>query len=67
MVSLWIAGSGLSTVIPGRHTIKTTASTLDLIPIATRLLGIPSPDGLEGSNPLDELNFKQKGSLSLPQ
>ena len=59
VVSFWIAGPGLSAIIPGRHTIKTAASTLDLIPIATHLLGIPFPDGLEGNNPLDKLPFKQ--------
>ena len=58
VVSFWIAGPGLSAVIAGRHTIETTASTLDLIPIATSLLGIPSPDGLEGNNPLDNLLLK---------
>lgn len=56
VVSFWIAGPGLSAIVPGRHTINTAASTLDLIPIATHLLGIPSPDGLEGNNPLDHLS-----------
>ena len=59
VVSFWIAGPRLSAIIPGRHTITTAASTLDLIPITTRLLGIPSPGGLEGNDPLDKLPFKQ--------
>jgi hypothetical protein len=52
LVSFWIAGPGLAAVVPGRHIVDTAASTLDLIPLATYLLGIPVPDGLEGSNPL---------------
>ncbi len=55
VVSFWIAGPGLSAVVSGRHIVKTAASTLDLIPLATYLLGIPSPQGLEGNNPLDHL------------
>jgi hypothetical protein len=45
LVSFWVAGPGLSAIVPGRHTVKTAASTLDLIPITTHLLGIPSPEG----------------------
>lgn len=55
MVSLWIGGPGLSAMASGRHTVKTAASTLDLIPIATHLLRVPPPEGLEGNNPLDNL------------
>ncbi|UCD90758.1 MAG: alkaline phosphatase family protein [Desulfobacterales bacterium] len=58
VVSFWLAGPGLSAVVSGRHTIKTAASTLDLIPIAMRLLEIPAPVGLEGNNPLDTLPLK---------
>ncbi len=52
IVSLWVAGPGLSRIIPARHSLKRTGSTLDLVPMVTQLLGIPVPEGLDGSNPL---------------
>jgi hypothetical protein len=45
----------LSRIIPGRHALKTTASTLDVVPMVTYLLGIPTPPGLDGRNPLANL------------
>ncbi|MCG6983258.1 MAG: alkaline phosphatase family protein [Deltaproteobacteria bacterium] len=55
IVSFWVAGPGLSPVIPGQHIYKARASTLDLVPMVTHLLGIPVPEGLDGSNPLANL------------
>jgi arylsulfatase A-like enzyme len=55
IVSFWVAGPGLSRIIPGRHSLEGTASTLDLVPIVTYLLGIPVPAGLDGENPLVSL------------
>ena len=55
LVSFWVAGPGLARVISGRHTIEHTASTLDLAPMVTGLLGIPVPEGLDGENPLSGL------------
>jgi arylsulfatase A-like enzyme len=53
-VSFWIAGPGLSSIIPGRHVVDSTASTLDLVPMVTSLLGMSVPEGLDGTNPLAE-------------
>ncbi len=58
IVSFWVAGPGLSPVIPGQHIYKAHASTLDLVPMVTHLLGIPVPKGLDGSNPLANLHTK---------
>jgi hypothetical protein len=55
IVSFWVAGPGLAPVIPGQHVHHAQASTLDLVPMVTHLLGIPIPDGLDGSNPLKNL------------
>jgi hypothetical protein len=55
LVSFWVAGPGLSPVIPGQHIYEAHASTLDLVPMVTHLLGIPVPKGLDGSNPLANL------------
>jgi hypothetical protein len=37
------------------HVFDQTASTLDLVPMVTYLLGIQPPTGLDGSNPLSGL------------
>lgn len=58
IVSFWVAGPGLSRVIPGRHTHSLAASTLDLVPMVTYLLGVQTPPGLDGSNPLANLPVK---------
>jgi hypothetical protein len=55
IVSFWVAGPGLSQVISGQHVHHTKASTLDLVPMVAHLLGIPIPEGLDGSNPLGNL------------
>jgi len=55
IVSFWVAGPGLSPIIPGQHIYEAHASTLDLVPMVTHLLGIPTPQGLDGSNPLAKL------------
>jgi len=55
IVSFWVAGPGLAPVIPGQHVHHAQASTLDLVPMVTHLLGIPTPEGLDGSNPLKNL------------
>ena len=55
IVSFWVAGPGLSSIVPGQHIYQANASTLDLVPMVTYLLGIPLPQGLDGSNPLKEL------------
>jgi hypothetical protein len=55
IVSFWVAGPGLSSVVPGQHIYKAHASTLDLVPMVTHLLGIPIPQGLDGSDPLKNL------------
>ncbi len=52
VLSFWIAGPGLASVIPGRHRIESAASTLDLIPMVAHILDIPQPQGLDGKNPL---------------
>jgi arylsulfatase A-like enzyme len=58
IVSFWVAGPGLSRIIPGRHSLKNTASTLDLVPMVTYILDLPVPQGLDGSNPLANLPTK---------
>lgn len=55
IVSFWVAGPGLSPVVPGQNIYEAHASTLDLVPMVTYLLGIPIPEGLDGSNPLANL------------
>jgi len=55
IVSFWVAGPGLSPVVPGQHIYHSNASTLDLVPMVAHLLGIPIPEGLDGSNPLANL------------
>jgi hypothetical protein len=55
IVSFWVAGPGLSQVIPGQRVYHGQASTLDLVPMVVHLLGIPIPEGLDGSNPLADL------------
>ena len=52
VVSFWIAGPGLARIFPGRHILRGPASTLDLVPMVTYILGIPLPAGLDGNNPL---------------
>ena len=52
ILSFWIAGPGLSTILPGQHTIDRATSTLDLIPMVAHLLGIQQPTGIDGRNPL---------------
>ena len=52
VLSFWIAGPGLNTIIPERHTIASVASTLDLIPMVAYLLDIQQPIGIDGRNPL---------------
>jgi arylsulfatase A-like enzyme len=55
IVSFWVAGPGLASVIPGQYVHHAQASTLDLVPMVAHLLGIPIPEGLDGSNPLASL------------
>lgn len=55
IVSFWVAGPGLARILPGRHVLDHAASTLDLVPIVSYLLGIPIPQGLDGNNPLGGL------------
>lgn len=52
IVSFWVAGPGLARIHPGRHRLDTPASTLDLVPMVTHILGIGVPQGLDGKNPL---------------
>jgi arylsulfatase A-like enzyme len=52
LLSFWIAGPGLKNVIPGRHIIESTASTLDLIPMVAYVLDVTQPQGIDGKNPL---------------
>jgi hypothetical protein len=56
IVSFWVAGPGLSRILPGRYCLDRAASTLDLVPMVTYLLGIPLPKGLDGNNPLRNLH-----------
>jgi len=55
LLSFWIAGPGLTQVIPGRHVIAASASTLDLIPMVAYVLDMPQPRGIDGRNPLSGL------------
>lgn len=64
IVSFWVAGPGLSAVVPGQHVYHDSASTLDLVPMVTHLLGIPIPQGLDGTNPLANLPSSMTGSKS---
>lgn len=57
-VSFWVAGPGLSGIIPGRHILDRTASTLDLVSMVAYLLGLSEPGGLDGDNPLADLHGK---------
>jgi predicted AlkP superfamily pyrophosphatase or phosphodiesterase len=52
IISFWIAGPGLSHIIPGQHTLTQAASTLDLIPMVAALLKIEIPKDLDGDNAL---------------
>jgi arylsulfatase A-like enzyme len=61
IVSFWVAGPGLARILPGRHFLDHAASTLDLVPIVTYLLGMPMPEGLDGNNPLRKLRSKLIG------
>ncbi|NVM22979.1 MAG: alkaline phosphatase family protein [Desulfobacterales bacterium] len=65
-VSFWVAGPGLARIIPGRHVLDRTASTLDLVPMVTYLLGVPEPAGLDGANPLANLQGKLDGFVKSP-
>ena len=56
ILSFWVTGPGLANVFKQRHIIDHTASTLDLVPMACHLMGIPIPAGLDGKNPLAHLN-----------
>jgi arylsulfatase A-like enzyme len=55
IVSFWVAGPGLARVLPGRHRLEGPASTLDLVPMVTQLLGMKIPAGLDGRTPLSTL------------
>jgi hypothetical protein len=55
IVSFWVGGPGLGRLIGESHVFDQTASTLDLVPMVTYLLGIQPPTGLDGSNPLSGL------------
>jgi hypothetical protein len=55
ILSFWVAGPGLSTFFKQRHIIDHTTSTLDLLPMACYLMGIPIPADLDGGNPLEGL------------
>jgi hypothetical protein len=52
VVSFWVGGPGMRRIIKGRHFLDQSASTLDLVPMVTHLLGIQIPSGLDGNNPL---------------
>lgn len=56
VVSFWVGGPGLRQIITGRHVLEQTASTLDLVPMVTYLLGMPHSSGLDGRNPLAGLD-----------
>ncbi|MBN2516924.1 MAG: alkaline phosphatase family protein [Deltaproteobacteria bacterium] len=58
IVSFWVAGPGLLSIISGRHVVTETASTLDLVPMVTFLLGMPVPEGLDGTNPLQDIQHR---------
>jgi len=58
IVSFWVAGPGLARILPGRHLLEGPASTLDLVPMVTYILGIPLPEGLDGENPLLSIQAK---------
>jgi hypothetical protein len=55
IISFWIAGPGVSHIIPGQHVVEREASTLDLIPMVAYLLNMRIPPGLDGDNPLVDL------------
>jgi len=61
IVSFWVAGPGLARILPGHHFLDRAASTLDLVPIVMYLLGMPLPEGLDGNNPLENLQSKRIG------
>jgi hypothetical protein len=61
LVSFWVAGPGLSRVLPGRHVIQETGSTLDLVPMLTHLASIAPPEGIDGKNPLADLPSPEPG------
>ena len=52
IVSFWIAGPGMTAIVPQRHSIDRETSTLDLVPMVASLLKIEIPDDLAGKNPL---------------
>ena len=58
IVSFWVAGPGLARILPGRHYLDRATSILDLVPMVTYLLGMPIPEGLDGNNPLGNLQSK---------
>lgn len=66
LVSFWVAGPGLARIIPGRHTLDRTASTLDLVSMVTYLLDVPEPGGLDGANPLAGLPGKPPVKRAAP-
>jgi arylsulfatase A-like enzyme len=59
IVSFWVAGPGLRRILTGHHLLERTSSTLDLVPMVAYLLGIPQPEGLDGNNPLENLQSKR--------
>ena len=66
IVSFWVAGPGLARILPGRYLLDSPASTLDLVPMVTYILGIPLPKGLDGENPLLNIPTSHTSSLSAP-
>jgi len=65
IVSFWVAGPGLARLLSGRHCLSRAVSTLDLVPMAMYLLGIPQPDGLNGTNPLEQFLGQGEQRISL--
>jgi hypothetical protein len=61
IVSFWLAGPGLARLYPGQRTLERTVSTLDLVPMVTHLLGVKAAEGLDGSNPLANLQQDRSG------
>jgi arylsulfatase A-like enzyme len=52
VVSFWLAGPGVERFFHKRQIVHKTTSTLDLVPMLCYLMGIPTPTGLDGKNPL---------------
>ncbi|MBN1850936.1 MAG: alkaline phosphatase family protein [Deltaproteobacteria bacterium] len=57
-VFFWLTGPGMKSFSKGQHVQTSTQSTLDLVPMVCHLLGIPIPEGLDGVDPLDNMDLE---------